>query len=100
MTYLTDPRVPAILERIRNNPPECRKHLIPSISSLYGRDEIYLYHGDDVAALRAINNELFLRAEDARGYEGAKDYCNNAPEVQDVVARVLAGEHFEGMAHA
>lgn len=92
MSYLSDPRVPAILERIRNNPPQIRVIKVPSRSCLFGRDDYAAYYGDDVSALSAINNEWFLAAEGAGGTKGARDYLESAPDVQVVVERVLAGE--------
>lgn len=93
MSYLSDPRVPAILERIRNNPPQTRTVRLPSaVALMYTRDNYSEYYGDDVKALSAINNEWFLAAEAAHGTKGARDYLESAPDVQDVVERVLAGE--------
>jgi hypothetical protein len=92
MSYLTDPRVPAIIERIRNNPPAYRIVKVPSRSCLYGRDDYLEYYGEDVNALRAVDNELFLAAEEAHGNEGAKAYFENWVDPQTLVRRILAGE--------
>jgi hypothetical protein len=92
MTFLTDPRVPAIIKRIRSNPPPHRIVKVPSRSCLYGRDDYVEYYGEDVDALRAIDNELFLAAEDAHGMEGARDYLASRVDAQDVVRRILAGK--------
>lgn len=93
MSYLSDPRVPAILERIRNNPPQIRHVRLPSsVACMYTRANYSEYYGDDVSALSAISNEWFLAAEAANGTKGARDYLKRAPDVQDVVERVLAGE--------
>jgi hypothetical protein len=92
MTLLTDPRVPAIIERVRDNPPPHRIVKVPSRSCLFGRDDYLEYYGGDVDALRAIDNELFLAAEGAHGMKGARDYLESRVDAQTVVRRVLAGE--------
>ena len=88
--WTADPRVPAILANIRLNPPKIRHFKVPSISSLKGRDDAWEYVGDDVAALKSIANEYFLKAENEGGEDAAREFCQKAPSTDDVIEAALA----------
>lgn len=95
--WTDDLRVPALLEDIRNVPPGVRWFEVPSRSALFARDRVWEYVHPAIDALKAIQNEHFLKLDVIDSEQGAEAYMavagaflDEQPSVADLVEAAMA----------
>ena len=97
LNWTTDPRVPALLQSLRETPPTKRWFKQPSNSCLFGREDVFNYVHHALPDLKRIHNEYFFKLnplEKEQGYDAyraaALAFFSNYPTPDQIAAQVAA----------
>jgi hypothetical protein len=76
--WTLDPRVPALLDAMRETPPTKHWFKVPSRSSLFGRDDVFNYVHPAFTELNAIHNDYFKSLDLIDKEQGGEAYVTAA----------------------